>query len=450
MEAFLGEENLMRGLRAYLKAKKFQNAEQDDVWKHLEDNLDDLKLPTSLKAIMDTWTKQAGYPMVTVRRNYDDNTAVATQERFYETFKPPNEAIKSKWWVPITYLSNGKKETVWMAGPELKFTHNLGPDEPLIINHEQSGYYRVDYDQKNWDLIINTLETDHSKINIKNRAQIYDDSYSLLLSDDVKIMPLETWKRLHDTLSQNDDYVPWTAAMLNMHHFYQLVRHQPSLIPEAERVRTWALGIMLPPFKKLGYYTKEGDGPFDIWLRKNLMNEICNFEHEDCLDEMISQFDYWMEKDDPVLNNTIDPNYRDIVYCYGFIDDDPEERADRLAWFTQQHTNSKSETWNYEERRMDRALMCQRLVEDGLSLKERQEESANEYEQMEMGENKEEEHLESMKDFRERLEWFKNENERKDRRRVKLPQFDSMVAQAEHRIEWVEGMVDIIKKVFKN
>ena len=165
-------------------------------------------------------------------------------------------------------MSKGEKRVDWMDGPELQFTHNIGQDQPLIINHEQSGYYRVDYDQKNWDLIIQQLERDHTKIPVKNRAQIYDDSYSLLLSDDVDIMPLATWKRLHDTLSKDDNYVPWTAAMLNMHHFYQLVRHQPSLRPEAERVRTWVLGIMIPPFEKLGYSTREGDGPFVFWLRK--------------------------------------------------------------------------------------------------------------------------------------------------------------------------------------
>ena len=172
MEAFLGEANLMRGLRAYLKAKQYQNAEQDDVWRHLEENVQDLKLPTSIKTIMDTWTKKAGYPMVTVKRNYDDKTAVAKQERFYETFKPPNEAITSNWWVPLTYMSKGEKRIDWMDGQELQFTHNIGPDEPLIVNHEQSGYYRVDYDQQNWDLIIQQLERDHTKIPVKNRLPV--------------------------------------------------------------------------------------------------------------------------------------------------------------------------------------------------------------------------------------------------------------------------------------
>ena len=44
MESFLGEENLMRGLRDYLKAKQYQNAEQDDVWRHLEENVQELNL----------------------------------------------------------------------------------------------------------------------------------------------------------------------------------------------------------------------------------------------------------------------------------------------------------------------------------------------------------------------------------------------------------------------
>ena len=455
MEAFLGEENLMRGLRAYLKAKQYQNAEQDDVWRHLEENVQDLKLPTSIKTIMDTWTKQAGYPMVTVRRNYDDKTAVAKQERFYETFKPPNEAITSYWWVPLTYMSKGEKRIDWMDRPELKFTHNIGTDEPLIVNHEQSGYYRVDYDQQNWDLIIQQLERDHTKIPVKNRAQLYDDSYSLLLSEDVDIMPLATWKRLHDTLRKDDNYVPWTAAMLNMHHFYQLVRHQPSLRPEAERVRKWVLGIMLPPFEKLGYSTREGDGPFVIWLRNNLMQEICNFEHEGCMEETKRQFNNWLEKDDSKLDNTIDPNYREAIYCYGFVDEDKDVMLSRYKWFEEKMLNAKREIWDYEYHRMYKAHMCQNAVLTRLNEKSNQEELENEYEEMGVGmgigRTTEEVSLERLKDTlfnRDKLEKFRRT--RDNYPRIKLPLIDSIIAQAEHRIEWVEGMLEIIQEVFKN
>ena len=36
----------------------------------------------NVKDIMDTWTLQMGYPLITVRRNYDARTARVSQQRF--------------------------------------------------------------------------------------------------------------------------------------------------------------------------------------------------------------------------------------------------------------------------------------------------------------------------------------------------------------------------------
>ena len=60
----------------------FKAAEQDDLWSHLTSQAHvDGTLPddVTVKQIMDTWTLQMGYPVVTVTRNYDDNTAVISQ-----------------------------------------------------------------------------------------------------------------------------------------------------------------------------------------------------------------------------------------------------------------------------------------------------------------------------------------------------------------------------------
>ena len=48
---------------------------------------------------MDTWTLQMGYPLITVRRNYDARTARVSQERFL--------VGKSKE-VSLVFLSNLK------------------------------------------------------------------------------------------------------------------------------------------------------------------------------------------------------------------------------------------------------------------------------------------------------------------------------------------------------
>ena len=64
---------------------KYDAAEQDDLWQYLTEQAHrDGTLPNDLtvKIIMDTWTLQMGFPVVNVHRNYNDNSATVSQERF--------------------------------------------------------------------------------------------------------------------------------------------------------------------------------------------------------------------------------------------------------------------------------------------------------------------------------------------------------------------------------
>lgn len=65
---------------------QYGNAEQDDLWEYLtQAGYRDDALPTNLtvKTIMDTWTLQMGYPVITVERNDSDTDTVISQVRYY-------------------------------------------------------------------------------------------------------------------------------------------------------------------------------------------------------------------------------------------------------------------------------------------------------------------------------------------------------------------------------
>jgi aminopeptidase N len=82
MNHFLGEETLKRGLTNYLQVYKFRSARQDDLWDQLTSQAhQDVSLPAhmTVKEIMDTWTLQTGYPVVTVTRNYTNDSAYISQ-----------------------------------------------------------------------------------------------------------------------------------------------------------------------------------------------------------------------------------------------------------------------------------------------------------------------------------------------------------------------------------
>ena len=60
--------------------RQYGSATQDDLWNYLTQQADlDNRLPQgqSVKSIMDTWTLQMGYPLVTVSRNPDNKVSLS-------------------------------------------------------------------------------------------------------------------------------------------------------------------------------------------------------------------------------------------------------------------------------------------------------------------------------------------------------------------------------------
>ena len=42
----------------------------------------------------------------------------------------------------------------------------------LVANVQQTGFYRVNYDQKNWQMLAELLLADHTRVHRINRAQV--------------------------------------------------------------------------------------------------------------------------------------------------------------------------------------------------------------------------------------------------------------------------------------
>lgn len=149
MAMFLGEETFKQGVRNYLKSLAYQNAEQDDLWSSLTNQAHkDKKIEPKLtvKDIMDTWTLQTGFPVVTVTRDCSQNKMKIVQQRYWnEGFEDEEEEYC--WWVPISYTFgdnpnfNETEPTVWLSCPnkvdiELKVNNCKSW---VIVNLQASG-----------------------------------------------------------------------------------------------------------------------------------------------------------------------------------------------------------------------------------------------------------------------------------------------------------------------
>lgn len=82
MDHFLTTNVFKRGLSKYLNRHKFSSTEQDDLWEALTEQAHEdsvMAKNMSVKTIMDTWTLQTGFPVVTIERNYGNKNAVVSQ-----------------------------------------------------------------------------------------------------------------------------------------------------------------------------------------------------------------------------------------------------------------------------------------------------------------------------------------------------------------------------------
>ena len=65
LDNFMGEEPFRKGVRNFLREFEYANAVTADLWRHLAETSTE-KLP--IGDIMDTWTKQMGYPVLSVSK----------------------------------------------------------------------------------------------------------------------------------------------------------------------------------------------------------------------------------------------------------------------------------------------------------------------------------------------------------------------------------------------
>lgn len=213
----------MHGTSNKSNFRSYDSAEQDHLWLFLTQeahNARILEKAMTVKEIMDTWTLQTGFPLVTITRDAEKGSLILTQKRFsYEALPPSNES-DPLWWIPLTYTTaeklnfNDTRPMFWMRKNQTIEIEDvdLFKSNWFLFNVQQTGYYRVQYDQQNWQAIITHLRDParFKQIAAANRAQLIDDSLNLARAG---LLSYETALDITLYLEHEDDYVPWKAAV---------------------------------------------------------------------------------------------------------------------------------------------------------------------------------------------------------------------------------------------
>ncbi len=146
IEAYVGAENFRNGISGHLKNHSYGNATGQDLWQSLEDVS---SMPVS--SIMSVWIKKKGYPMVHVSR--DGSDILLKQEQFLLSGDRTDEI----WPIPLTVVRKDKVESVTMDRKEMR----ISGENFLKLNHKETGFYRVKYDEETLKNIMSEIDSIH-------------------------------------------------------------------------------------------------------------------------------------------------------------------------------------------------------------------------------------------------------------------------------------------------
>ncbi|XP_063593106.1 aminopeptidase N-like [Penaeus indicus] len=323
MTHYLTETTFRKGLNNYLKALAYNSSVQDDLWKHLtvaahEDGI--LPKDVTVKMIMDTWTLQMSYPVIQVTRSPDGTSAILTQERFLlERSANSSDTTDYKWWVPLTYTTqseanfNQTQASLWMKDSEDHVTVSSLPpkDQWVIFNLQQTGYYRVNYDDHNWNLIIQQLKKDHQVICPVNRGQIINDAMNLARAGHLSYkIAIDAYAYLR----KEDEYLPWTTGVNQLHYIESMFKRRSGF----GALKHYLLDLVLPLYESVGFDNKIEDSFLEQQKRKIAVNWACKLGHKDCLDKVQTLYRHWMAH--PDNTSIISPNLKAAVYCHAIAE----------------------------------------------------------------------------------------------------------------------------------
>ncbi|XP_067424639.1 aminopeptidase Q [Emydura macquarii macquarii] len=337
LSSFLTERLFIKALSSYLKAFSFSSVNQDDLWTHIQmvvDTQNEVQLPASVKNIMDSWTCQIGFPVLTLNLS----TGVISQEQFYNKWTENNTAYNNTWIVPISWIRNGSAQPlVWLDKsskmfPEMQITDS--EHDWILLNVNMTGYYRVNYDPLHLKRIAQLLEKDPKAFPVVNRLHLIDDAFTLALAGYIEI---ESAFELTKYLAKEDEMFVWYTVLShlipdNLENILKNYELYPFL-------KKYLLKRMLPIYHYYASVIRQNvdalaDEYFDIIYLEKLINTACLLGLQDCLNLSSEFYTKWMENPD----NKIPYIVKRTIYCYGVAMGSDKEWD--FAWKMYNHNNS--------------------------------------------------------------------------------------------------------------
>ncbi|TSM85985.1 Leucyl-cystinyl aminopeptidase [Bagarius yarrelli] len=286
LNATLGEDVFRKGVIEYLKKYTGSNTEKGDLWNSLSQFT---KPPMDVAEMMNTWTVQKGFPLVTVNRT--GNQVKLTQEHFL--FNAGNITDHSNvWHIPLTYVNNTCTSSIscrqMFYFKDKTATFNLtGSVKWLKFNYRGNGFYIVDYGDEGWSALITALKENVNVLPPEDRASLINTIFALSRSGKVSFRQV---LNLLEYLKNETETAPLTEALMQLDSIYRLLEKRSDLNLVARMTE-----YISDHFRTLmdSQSWEEETSVAKVSLRSVLLETACSLNRPNCTQKAKELFDQW-------------------------------------------------------------------------------------------------------------------------------------------------------------
>lgn len=170
---------------------------------------------------MRSWTRQSGFPLLTVQRDYKTGHIVLTQDRYFNNASHHGSS-DTLWWIPYNFVTSrtSAENTIdtiaehWLSNKTAIISQTIfqqwNNNDWIFFNKNATGYYRIMYDAQNYELLANALKNGHAaNIDSCGRSQLIDDTFHYAQNGRCTY---ELVLSLTQFLKDETSYAPWFAA----------------------------------------------------------------------------------------------------------------------------------------------------------------------------------------------------------------------------------------------
>ncbi|KAL3062586.1 hypothetical protein OYC64_002401 [Pagothenia borchgrevinki] len=313
---FLTPEAFEIGIIRYLKRYSYQNTVNSHLWESLtnvcnSDDLDEGRIKhkefcskrdvqsgatkwysgdeLDVRAIMDTWTLQEGFPLVTVEVR--GREVRLSQERYLKT-DDYSLTEGFLWQIPLTYMTS-TSSTVHRFLLKTKTDVLYLPEEAdwVKFNVDMSGYYMVHYAGEGWNSIIKLLHHNHTALSSNDRASLIHNVFQLVSTEKVR---LDTALELSLYLSKETEIMAVTQGFGELVPLYKLMEKRDMAALE-NQMKDYIVDLFRGLIGRQEW-TDSGSVPQRV-MRSYLLLFGCFRNYAPCVSKATELFTKWKESD---------------------------------------------------------------------------------------------------------------------------------------------------------